>query len=186
MKNTVLVGTALLLLAACSPHYPAAQKQSGLCTNQNCTIEGKSSQEFYSKFMAGVVGDCSKQADMYFTSMVAQYVLPKENAGFAEIRLYLDPATGKYTGAYAAPAQGTEAPVITKIEGTFYLENDKMVLSDFGLARKSTVDELLVQPLSSSKLDLTFPAQISFIQDKAQVNEKGETIAQYCAAQGQR
>lgn len=186
MKNALLASAALLGLAACSPNYPAAQTQTGICHNQNCKIGDKASMDFYSKFMVGVVGDCTKQSDMYFTSMVAQYVLPKENAGFAEIHVYVDPATGKYTAAYAAPTQGTDAPAVTKFEGTFYLENDKMVLSDFGLAHKSTEDEVIVQPSSSSKIDMTFPTPISFVQDKSPVNEQGQTIAQYCAAQQQQ
>ena len=184
MKSTLTWFAASLALSACSPNYPAPEAQTtGTCRNHNCTIDGKPSQEFFSKFMTGVVGSCADQANMSFTSMVANFVSPKSNTGFAEIRLFVDPVNGTYKGAYATTADGEVAPTIQSFDGKYFLENSAIVLEGLGIGHKNTADELLIQVLTSSKLDIAFSPQISFVQDMSPVNDKGETVAQVCAAQ---
>jgi hypothetical protein len=193
MKTNLLAAAAALSvfgLTACSPSYPAAKKQEGLCAGVSCTVAGKPAEEFYSKFMSGTVGSCADQSTMAFTSMVSTTVLPKDAGGFAEIRLYLD-KTGHYTGAYAEPvgAFGATNPAtqgqlkLTKISGTFYLENDKIVIENVGIGRRQTDDEILVQPISSSPLSMTGTTLMAFEAAQSDTNEQGQTVAQVCAAQ---
>jgi hypothetical protein len=183
MKSALTLFSSLIVLAACSPNYPASQVPTGTCRNQNCVVDGKPSQEYYGKFMTGQVGSCADQANMAFTSAVAQFVSPKSNTGFAEIRLFIDPTTGTYKGAYALPTTDLAAPQLQTFEGKYYLENSGIVLEGLGIGRKSTPDQMMIHVLSSSKLDVAFDPEISFVQELSPVNEKGETAAQVCAAQ---
>jgi hypothetical protein len=191
MKSFIVLSAAALVLASCAPATtPAPAKPQGLCTNMNCKIGGAPSLDYYQQFMVGVDGSCAKPNEMSFTSAIAQLVMPKENTGFAQIHLYLK-GDGTYTGAYAEPvgAFGTFNPETqghikaTKVSGTWYLENDKMVVQGLGIGRKNTADEMLLQPISSSKLSLSSLSMISFSQMKAPLNEQGQTVAEYCAAQ---
>ena len=181
MKKLILVALAFVA-SACSPNYPAQQPPTGLCNNNNCVIGDKPSMEYYSKFMVGVNGTCDKPAEMSFKSAIAQFVVTKDNVGFAELHLFMH-ADGKYNLVYAAPAVGTEAPAISKFDGTFYLENDKLMLKDFGMVRRDTDDQILVQPMNTTKVDALFTQQVSFVVDNSPVNEAGQTVAQYCASQ---
>ena len=182
MKSALMFLVAAVSLSACSPNYPASPAPLGTCHNSNCFIDDKPSQVYYGKFMTGVVGSCADQATMSFTSMVAQFVSPKSNSGFAEIRLFINPTDGTYKGAYAVPTDDGSAPTLQTFEGKYYLENTALVLEEFGIAHKNTADEVMVQVLSTSKLDVAFAPQLSFVQDLSSVNEKGETVAQVCAA----
>ncbi len=179
MKSALMFLTASFALAACSPTYPPAQEQKGTCRNQNCVIDGKPSQEYFAPFMTGVIGSCADQANMAFSAMTANFVSPKSNTGFAQIRLFVHPTNGTYTGAYL-PQDGTTPQTF---DGKYYLENSAMVLEGLGVAHKRTTDEIWIQVLSSSKLDIAFTPEISFVRDVSPVNENGQTVQQVCAKQ---
>lgn len=190
MRALILTLTGFLVAAsACTPQYPEEKARTSACQSDECTVDGAPAELYYQKFMSAAHGSCSDPSTMSFTYMEATSVLPNTADGFAAIRLYLKPDR-TYRGSYVDPLGqfGLQNPLkkgprqITHIEGHWYLTHDKIVIEGVGIGHKISDNEILVQPISSTKLPLQRPIQISFIAKQSAKNENGLTVSAVCKA----